>query len=148
MAYIELDSVLFRASLNGATGTAKLQLTADAVNAVDTINIGNNQVTYSKYITVNGLYVKAGYQIMSISVEIFEESTWIEITAYANRGGAIKINGTNQVARNRRTSNIRVFPAIQLVNLPIGTHNISLHSNSAGTCEGYIMARYIRSTGA
>lgn len=147
MAYFELDSVLFRGELKGATGVAQFRLTSKAINAVDTVNIGNDQVTYNKYINFNIGWVGSGAVIQTLNLNVPDATAWVEVTAYASRASTVRIDGSNQINRNRRSPNTKLLPFVALVKLNRGSHTVQLISGSAGSTEGYIIARYIRETG-
>ena len=148
MAYIELGNVMFRGNLRAATGEARFRLTANAINAVDTVNIGNDQVTYNKQITFNIGYVSAGHVIASLPIYIPDSSAWMEITAYASRGSIVSVDGHAQINRNRRGPSTELLPFTTVIPLNIGYHIIHIISGSSGSTNGYILARYIRTTGA
>lgn len=147
MAYIELDNVLYRGTLKAATGEAKFRLTASAINAVDTINIGNDQVTYNKHIIVNVGQVYKGQVIAALPVDIPDTNAWLEIIAYASRASAVTVDGQTQLNRNRRQPSTKLLPFITVIPLSKGAHTIRLIAGSSGSTSGYIVARYIRTTG-
>ena len=148
MAYFELDSVLFRGELKGATGVAKFRLTSKAINAVDTVNIGNDQVTYNKHINFNVSNVSAGQVIATLPIDIPDSNAWMEINAYASRGSTVSVDGQAQLNRNRRGPSTELLPFITVIPLNKGAHTIRIIAGSAGSTKGYIVARYIRTTGA
>lgn len=144
MAYFEIGDVLFRGQLNGATGVAKFKLTANAINAVDTVNIGNDQVTYSKYIRYT---TTTGSIVGQLPIDIPDEYGWVEIVACGTNTSAVTINGNDQINRNRRRTVDFLMPAVVLVKLDNGPHTIGLRRSNAGTSTGYVLCRYIRGTG-
>ena len=148
MAYIELGNVMFRGDLKAATGEAKFRLTANAINAIDTVNIGHNQVTYNKHINFYVGYVSAGHVIATLPIDVPDSSSWMEIIAYASRGSVVSIDGYGQINRNRRGPSTELLPFITVIPLSRGYHTISIIAGSAGSTSGYILARYIRTTGA
>lgn len=148
MAYLELGNVMFRGDLKAATGEAKFRLTANAINAVDTVNIGNDQVTYNKHIIFNVGYVSAGQVIATLPIDIPDSDVWMEIIAYASLGSIVSVDGQAQLNRNRRGPSTELLPFITVIPLDIGDHNIRIIAESEGSTEGYIVARYIRTTGA
>ena len=148
MAYFELDSVLFRGELKGATGVAKFRLSSKAINAVDTVNIGNDQVTYNKHINFNVGHVSAGQVIATLPIDIPDSNAWMEIIAYASRGSTVSVDGQAQLNRNRRGPSTELLPFITVIPLNKGTHTIRIIAGSAGSTKGFIVARYIRTTGA
>jgi len=146
MSFIELDSVLFRGELKGAKGTAKFRLTAQAIDAVDTVNIGNGQCTYD-FKTQFGVSHAAGVALFTAVLDIPDATAWVEIIAYATRAVSIYVDSAKQPIRNRRPPNSRLLPSVSLHNLSQGTHTVQIFSGSAGWSDGYIMCRYIRTTG-
>lgn len=148
MAFIELGNTMFRGTLRGATGVARFKLTVDAINAVDTVNIGSNQVTYSKHIVFSGYSRGAGSTIASLLIDIPDDVAWVEVVSYCNRASTVSINGSALPNRNKRHPDSRLFPAVNLIKLTKGTHIFRVLTNSSGQCEGYAICRYIRITGA
>lgn len=148
MAFIEIGNVMFRGDLKAATGEAKFRLTANAINAIDTVNIGHNQVTYNKHINFNIGYVSAGQVIATLPIDVPDSSSWMEIIAYASRGSTVSVDGYAQINRNRRGPSTVLLPFITVIPLSIGPHTIRIIAGSAGSTSGYILARYIRTTGA
>lgn len=148
MAFIELGNTMFRGTLKGATGVARFKLTADAINAVDTVNIGSDQVTYSKHIEFNSTSTSVGSTIAILPINIPDDVAWVEIISHCTRSSTFSINGSALPIRNRRSPNSRLLPAVNLIKLTKGTHTFRVLSNSIGQCEGYAICRYIRITGA
>ena len=148
MAYIEIGNVMFRGDLKAATGVAQFRLTAKAINAVDTVNIGNDQVTYNKHINFNIGHVSAGKVIATLPIDIPDSDAWMEIIAYATRGATVSVDGKAQLNRNRRGPSTELLPFITVIPLSKGAHTIRIIAGSAGSTNGYILARYIRTTGA
>ena len=147
MSYVELDSVLFRGELKAATGVAKFRLTAQAIDAVDTVNIGNQQVTYD-FRSQFGVSHAAGVALFSAVLDIPDATAWVEIIAYATRAASVYVDGSKQPIRNRRLPNSRLMPSVSLHKLTKGTHSVQIVSGSAGWSDGYLMCRYIRTTGS
>lgn len=148
MAFIELGNTMFRGTLRGATGVARFKLTADAINAVDTVNIGSDQVTYSKHIVFDGYSGSVGSTIATLLIDIPDNEAWVEVISHCTRSSTVSINGSVLPIRNRRLPNSKIFPAVNLIKLTKGTHTFRVVSNSIGQCEGYAICRYIRITGA
>lgn len=148
MAYIELGNVMFRGDLKAATGEAKFRLTVNAINAVDTVNIGSNQITYNKHINFNVDYVSSGQVIAALPIDVPDSGSWMEIIAYASLGSVVSVDGYAQINRNRRGPSTELLPFITVIPLSIGPHTIRIIAGSSGSTNGYILARYIRTTGA
>ncbi len=149
MAYIELSDVLFRGELRGATGTARFKLTANAVNAVDTLHIAGNQVTYSTYLRWWGGPITNGSTMFSHVVSIPDDDTFVEVIAYANNASYVTVDGVRRQNRNRRGPNLRSLPYVEIIPLTKGTHTITLISGvTRSSTDGYILCRYIRRTGS
>lgn len=147
MAFIELGNTMFRGTLRGATGIARFKLTADAINAVDTVNIGGNVVTYSKHIVFSGESKNVGGTIALLPLDIPDDIAWVEIVSHCTRATTISMDGAALPVRNRRSMDSRLFPAVNLIKLPKGTHTVMVVANSVGQYEGYVICRYIRITG-
>ena len=148
MAFIELGNTMFRGTLRGATGVARFKLTADAINAVDTVNIGSDQVTYSKHIVFGGISKSVGSTIALLNINIPDDVAWVEVISHCTRTSTVSINGSALPTRNKRFPDSRLFPAVNLIKLTKGTHTFRILANSIGQCEGYAICRYIRITGA
>lgn len=147
MSFVELSNVMFRGTLRGANGSARFKLTANAINAVDTVNINFNQVTYSKLITYSRTSQGAGSTLVSMGLDIPDSFAWVEIVAYGTRAGSVSVDGAFRLNRNRRSPGLALLPFVELVNLTKGLHTVSLHSASSGSSSGLILCRYIRNTG-
>lgn len=147
MSYAELSNVMFRGHLRGANGSAKFKLTADAINAVDTLNINFNQVTYDRLITYERPYQSAGSVLATLSMVIPDEGAWVEIVAQGSGAGAVYVDGVVRRNRNRRSPNQALLPFVELVQLSKGNHVVSMTSSASGYSAGLIFCRYIRNTG-
>lgn len=148
MAYIELSDVLFRGELRGARGRAKFKLTADSIDAVDTINIAGNQITYSFYFRYSGVAAAAGYPLLTGIIDVPDNEAWIEIIAYGYGASYVTVDGGGRVNRNGRSPGYELLPFVEVVPLKKGTHTVSLISGFNGTSpSGFIFCRYIRNTG-
>lgn len=148
MAYIELSHVLFRGQLVGVTGQARFKLTANAINAVDTVNIAGNEVTFSFYFRTGSKSVAAGNAIVSGSINVPDNAAYVEVVCYAHRGATVYVDGVARPNRNRRGPGSKLLPFVEILPLTKGVHSISVIAGSTGTsADGYIFCRYIRRTG-
>lgn len=147
MSFVELSNVMFRGELKGANGEARFKLTADAVNAVDTLNINFNQVTYNKVITYSRASQSAGSTLALLELDVPDTAAWIEIVAYGSRAGNVLVDGVIKPNRNRRAPDQRLLPFVELVSLSKGLHTVSMRSSSSGSSSGVLLCRYIRNTG-
>lgn len=174
--YAEFGNAFFRGRLKGATGVARFKLTARSVNAVDTINIAGQAVTYD-WITVFPAKTapndtdKVLYQTV---VEIVDDGVYLEILAYSSckpaaLGGkqAVEtyrtfwIDGVLQPNFRAKDCAYKMSPYQTVVPLARGTHVLQIRHNPFGgyaisrqypdsgySAEGYIFCRYIRRTGS
>lgn len=147
MSYVELDNVMFRGTLKGATGKAKFKLTAQAINAVDSVNINYDQVTYNKLFTYERASQSSGSTLVTASLQIPDAQAWVEIIAYGDRAAYVTIDGARRLNRNRRGPGSKFLPYVEMVSLTKGTHTVRLVSGSSGYSKGLILCRYIRKTG-
>jgi hypothetical protein len=148
MSYIEVSNVMFRGQLRGATGQARFKLTAKAVNAVDTINIAGNQVTYNFFFRYSSIAVAQGGVMLSGNINVPDNNAWIEIIAFGHGASALQVNGATRPNRNRRGPSFELLPFVEIIPLAKGVHNVRLISGFTGTSvKGYIFCRYIRNTG-
>lgn len=147
MSFVELSNTMFRGHLKAASGSAKFKLTAQAINAVDTLNINYNQVTYDRLITYSRAYQNAGSVLATMILDIPDTSAWVEIVAYGTYAGGVTVDGGWRINRNRRAPNQPLLPFVELVLLNKGQHAVQLHSTGSGASSGLILCRYIRATG-
>lgn len=149
MAYIELNDILIRGTLRGASGKARFKLTANQINAINTLNIKNGQVTYSYHFSYSNKEVTSGSAMLSATISVLDEGAFIEVLASADGASSVKIDGATRPTRNRRGPNSLIMPFVEIVKLAPGTHTISIISGRTGTSKrGYILCRYIRRTGS
>jgi hypothetical protein len=147
MSFVELSNAMFRGTLKAATGAAKFKLTAQAINAVDTVNINYNQVTYDRLITYSRTYQAAGSILAAMELNIPDSSAWVEIVAHGTYAGGVSVDGSWRANRNLRAPNQPMLPFVELISLSQGQHTVQLHSSGSGASSGLILCRYIRSTG-
>lgn len=144
-----MTDVLFRGELRGASGTAKFKLTANAINAVDTVNIAGNQVTYNFFFRYSSIAVTAGAYSLQATISVPDDAAWVEIICYGEGASGIYVDGVLRPNRNRRGPSYALLPFIEVIALAKGTHTVKMMSGVTGTsAEGYIFCRYIRRTGA
>lgn len=149
MAFIEMSDILVRGELRGAIGKAKFKMTSKAINAVDTLHIAGNQVTYTFYFTYPSKSVTSGGVSLTGTFNVPDQNAWVEIIAYGHGAASIKIDGTTQPNRNKREPSSKIMPFITVVPLAKGNHSIQIVSGITGTSSGgWIFCRYIRRTGS
>lgn len=149
MAYVELNDILIRGTLRGATGQARFKLTAKQINAINTLNIKSGHVTYSYYFSYSNKEVTAGAAMLSATIAVQDEGAFIEVIASADGASSVKIDGVTRPTRNRRGPNSLITPFVEIVKLAPGSHTISIISGKTGaSSRGYILCRYIRRTGS
>lgn len=154
MAYVEMGSVFFRGHLKGAIGAAKFKLTAQAIDAVDGINIRNGSV--SSYVITSSagpVIVPDGGIYLSAEINGDSSDDLIDVVAYADADDetGFFLNGTRRVSRNRRYS-IRndLLMYRGLFKLQAGSNIAQLVNVSGGDLiinRGILMLGYIRRTG-
>lgn len=148
MSYIELGNVMFRGELRGATGQAKFKLLAQAIDAVDTVNIAGNQVTYSTYASYTSKSTSVGAQLLNVSINVPDTNTYVEFIAYGSGASSVRIDGVGRPNRNRRGPGYKLLPFVEILPMAAGNHTVQLISGINGTStDGYIFCRYIRRTG-
>lgn len=147
MAYIELSDTMFRGTLKGARGKARFKLTAKAINAIDTVNINYNMVTYDYNIKYSTPSQSAGSVLVTAGINVPDEEAWVEIIAYGAGAGSVRVNGNTMPNRNLRGPGQKLLPFVSMVKLPKGKHTVQLISAASGASSGFIMCRYIRKTG-
>ena len=148
MAFIELNDVLFRGELRGATGRARFKLTSKNINAIDTVNIAGNQVTYSTYSRWWGGAITNGYGMFTHWIDIPDDNVFVEIIAFAQFAGKVSVDGSIRPNRNKRGPGMRCLPYVEILPLSKGAHYVQLISAASGSSTGgYIFCRYIRRTG-
>jgi hypothetical protein len=149
MSYIELGDVVFRGELQGATGQARFKLTGKTINAVDTVHIAGNQVTYSFYFRHFGVGVSPGSEALRGVIDVVDTNVFIEIIAYGEGASNVVVDGVVRPNRNRRAPAYKLLPFVEILPMAPGRHTIQLFSAKSGvSSEGYIMCRYIRRTGS
>lgn len=148
MSFVELSNVMFRGTLKAARGSARFKLTANAINAVDSININFNQVTYNRFMTYSRPSQAAGSTLATMTLDVPDTAAWVEIIAYGDHAGSVLVDEVVRPNRNRRSPNSQLLPFVEIVHLTKGTHTVVLRSSAAGSSKGLIMCRYVRDTGA
>lgn len=149
MSYIELGSVAFRGELRGATGYLRGTLTADAVNAVDTINIATGQITYNTVVSYNNLAVVNNGTMLVANIVLPDASCFIEVQAYCHGGEMVVVDGGERNPTSTGHVATELVPFSELILLPGGSHQIYVRSGFTGiSAFGYIHVQYIRNTGA
>ncbi|OQX35583.1 MAG: hypothetical protein B0D91_10560 [Oceanospirillales bacterium LUC14_002_19_P2] len=149
MSYVELGDVLFRGELVGANGEARFKLTADAIDAVDTINIQHGQVSYILYSYQASKYVNSGGVINQIVCPVTDSDVVIQVDAYGHLAGQLRFNGGNRPMRLSSHVNKPLFSYSELFQVNPGTHTVQIVSGSAGTStKSWILVKYLRLTGS
>lgn len=149
MAFIELSDILFRGQLRGATGQARFKLTTKALNAVDTLNIAGNQVTYSTYIRWYGGAITNGWGMFTHWFDVPDGGAYVEIVAYAQNAGTVSVDGAIRPNRNRRGPGFKCLPFVEILPLSPGQHFVQMIAALSGSSSGgFVLCRYIRPTGS
>lgn len=150
MSYLELRNTMFRGTLRAATGQTQFKLTAEAINAVDTVNIGDGAVTYNTFVyTPINRNVSNGTELTRAYINI-PEGTYIEYFV-ASDTAAVKlyVDGVLQPTLVQfRTGRGLGVPLAGVLPLSVGVHTLVLQANQSAYCGvAYIVVRYYRSTG-
>lgn len=142
-SYAEFGNAFFRGKLNGATGVARFKLTAQALYAVDTINIGPHQITYSFFFR----YASAGPgTYISALIDVPDNDVHVEFVAYGAGAIAFYVDGVARPNYARKGCHRSLLPHIEVIPLSPGQHTVALAGPGASS-DGYIFCRYIRRTG-
>ncbi len=148
MSSIEISNTLFRGELRGATGQAKFKLTAQAINAVDTINVAGNQITYSYYFILPGGATSIGATQHTMVIDIPDDGAVMEFVVYCHGMSTVYIDGGARPNRNLRSPGSAILPYVEIVGLTKGVHYLQLVSGLNGTSAGgRVLCRYLRRTG-
>lgn len=149
MSYIELGSAAFRGELRGATGFFKGSLTADAIDAVDTVNIAGGQITYSTLATYTSKAVSNGGVAITTVINVPDASAFVEIQVFCHGGGTVYVDGGARDPTSMGRVGNRMVPYSELILLSGGNHTITVISGYNGvSAMGYVHVQYIRKTGA
>lgn len=158
---VEFGSGVFRGSLSGATGTFSGVLTADAVNAVNSINISGNAVTTAVYTADNG-FQRYWSNYNPINIEDVFATTGMNanagdvllITAMWNIDGTQAVYVTPKIYFNSTMvstsaqllgSLSQTYPLSAVVTVPAsGYHTISLAGQITQVIDSYGNYRFNR----
>lgn len=148
MSYIEIGSCAFRGELRGATGYFRGKLTAQAVNAVDTVNIAGGQITYATLVSYSNIAVSAGGVSLVANINVPDASAFIEIQAFGHGALNVYVDGVLRSPTSMGKPGNRLVPFSELILLSGGAHQIYMTSGINGvSAMGYIHVQYIRRTG-
>lgn len=148
MSYIEIGSCAFRGELRGATGFFKGRLTADAVNAVDTVNIAGGQITYATLASYVNQPTSVGANLIVANINVPDALAFIEIQAFGHGATQVFLDGVLRLPTSMGTPGTQLVPFSELVLLAGGPHQIILRSGMNGvSAQGYVHVQYIRATG-
>ena len=149
MSYFEIGNVLYRGALNAATGSARFKLTADAINAVDTINIASGEVVYFRYLYYNSpRTVYANSPAMTLQIEPDRGVTFLEISAFMDVGKHVDVGGVPLPARYRSalTNPICSYVSNYRISAPTSVRVIA--ASTTTSYQGWLAVRYIKETGS
>lgn len=159
--YAEFGNAFFRGRLKGAKGTARFKLTARSINAVDTVNIKGQAVTwnfFSRYDNYVGAPGQSGYTYLSMQVDVLDDGVFIELICFAqqpvNEDGfseyepTIYVDGVARPGYAARNARSRIYPFNEVLPMSKGIHTVSIRGSYQTSAEGYIFCRYIRPTGS
>ena len=150
----EMRNAIFRGELSGAGGTARFQLTADAVNAVDAVNINDLAVSF-QYVVGFWETVPASTVWGTLVVPVPDNNVLLEVVVPTHNTGSewdVYANGVLQTRYNTR-GGYSYFPSPGLwyIQVPWATTiTIQLWNKSASAQDhfGFVVARYMRLTGS
>lgn len=149
MSYVELGNTAFRGELRGATGFFKGTLTAQAVNAVDTVNIAAGQITYSTLASYYNQPTSNGATVLSTVINVPDALAFVELQVFGHGAVAVYVDGVQRLPTSMGRPGNRLVPFSEMILLAGGQHTIQLISGINGvSVHGYIHVQYIRSTGA
>lgn len=147
--YAEFGNAFFRGRLKGATGEARFKLVADTINAVSTVNIAKQAVTFSFY----RKYADAiGTTYCELIIDVPDEDevygVWLEFICYGVNATQFFFDGGLRGTFNQRRLASETNPYNELIRVTKGQHVAVLKGVAASSAEGYIFCRYIRKTGS
>uniref|UniRef100_A0AAU6W0N7 Uncharacterized protein n=1 Tax=Pseudomonas phage Nican01 TaxID=3138540 RepID=A0AAU6W0N7_9CAUD len=144
--YAEFGNAFFRGRLKGATGEARFKLTADTINAVNTVNIKGAAVTYNfyqKYVNVQST------QPLSVIVDVWDDGVFIELLVYGQGCQAVFVDGVRRPRYNGKAVNHPCLPHNEILQMAKGQHTVTLtHLGNVASTDGFIFVKYIRPTGS
>ena len=148
MSYVELGKVLFRGELRAANGEAKFKLTADAIDAVDSINIGWGEVSYMHHIRYDTpVEATKGQSLLTLVVDMPTDYQFVEINAYADGASVVRVNAIEDFNRYRSHVGNSLFSYSGLWRLS-GQNTVSIISGHTGvSSSGWMLVKYLRETG-
>lgn len=143
--YAEFGNAFFRGRLKGATGEARFKLTADTINAVDTVNIRGGAVTYNFYQTYANVQSTVP---LNMNIEVLDDGVYLEFIAYGHGCLRLVVDGVVRPRYNGKAVNHPCLPHNEVLPMAKGFHNVYLtHQGNVPSAEGFIFVRYIRPTG-
>jgi hypothetical protein len=146
MATFEAHSTLFRGELKGATGDVAFKLTADAIDAVDTVNFQGNAITYKVY-TKYSKTIGNNATFLTINFNV-PEAAAIEILVHAPGMAFYRIDGVAQSRWGFLGTDALIPWRHTFYDISPGNHTLKLVAGSqAGPSSGYVLISYIRPTG-
>lgn len=144
--YAEFGNAFFRGRLKGASGEARFKLVADTINAVSTVNIAKQAVTfsfYAKYVNV------VGTTYCTLPIDVPDDGEiWLEFICYGENATQFYFDGVLRGTFNQRRLNSKTNPYNELIRVTKGAHTAILKGTVGSSSEGYIFCRYIRKTGS
>lgn len=144
--YAEFGNAFFRGRLKGATGEARFKLVADTINAVSTVNIAKQAVTFSFY----RQYANAlSTTYCELAIDVPDDGEiWLEFICYGVNATQFFFDGGLRGTFNQRRLSSETNPYNELIRVTKGQHVAVLKGAAASSAEGYIFCRYIRKTGS
>ncbi|QOC57885.1 hypothetical protein phiK7B1_030 [Pseudomonas phage phiK7B1] len=144
--YAEFGNAFFRGRLKGATGEARFKLTADVINAVNTVNIKGAAVTYNFYHKYVGVQSTTP---LSVIVDVWDEGVFLEFLVYGQGCTSVIIDGVTRPRYNGKGVNHSCLPHNEVIQLAKGQHTVTLtHPGNSVSADGFIFVKYIRPTGS
>jgi hypothetical protein len=148
--YAEFGNAFFRGRLKGATGEARFKLTADVINAVNTVNIKGAAVTYNFYQKYqNPVGSPLTTTPFTQIVDVWDDGVFLEFIVFGQGCSGVFVDGVRRPAYNGKRVNHPCLPHNEIIQLAKGPHTVQLvHPGNSVSTDGFIFVKYIRPTGS
>lgn len=144
--YAEFGNAFFRGRLKGASGEARFKLIADTINAVTTVNIAGQAVTFS----FSSRYTQrvTGNVLLDIIIDVPDVGVYLEFICFGDTATGFILDGVTRGRFNQRSVSVKCNPYNEIIEVSQGQHRAQLVTNVGYGNEGFIFCRYIRKTGS
>lgn len=144
--YAEFGNAFFRGRLKGATGEARFKLIADTINAVDTVNIAGQSVTFSVTTKYEN---KIGPEFLRAVINVPDDNVYLEFICYGVGVTGFLLDGVARGNFNQRSLTSRTNPYNEIIAVSKGDHTVQLiGAANTMSSSGFVFCRYIRKTGS